>query len=62
MEAAMKECRKPHALAHSVAGAGLAFVVLALVPSLATSALLIGVVLVVAGIGWDLMVNKPGRK
>ena len=61
MNAMMKECAKPHALAHSVSGAGIGLVVLALVPALASYALILGVILVVGGIAWDFMSN-PAKK
>ncbi len=57
----MKECSKPHALAHSVSGAGFALLVLNFVPALANNALILGVVLVVGGIAWDFMSN-PAKK
>ena len=53
----MKECMKPHALAHSVTGAGVAFLVLYFVPSLLTYLLWGGVILLVLGIVWDYMTN-----
>lgn len=56
----MKECMKPHSLAHLVTGAGLGFLVIALVPALGANALIIGAVLAVAGIAWDFVVN-PGK-
>ena len=59
--ALMKECTKPHALAHSVSGAGVALLVLYFVPALASYALILGVVLVVGGIAWDFMSN-PAKK
>ena len=61
MNKMMKECMKPHALAHSVAGAGLALLVLHFVPSLMTYALWGGIVLLVVGVAWDFMSN-PGKK
>ncbi|MEK9208080.1 MAG: hypothetical protein AAB922_06340 [Patescibacteria group bacterium] len=59
--ALMKECTKPHALAHSVSGAGVALLVLYFVPVLASYALILGLVLVVGGIAWDFMSN-PAKK
>lgn len=55
INAMMKECTKPHAIAHSISGAGIALVILALVPSLVSYALILGVVLLVGGIIWDMM-------
>ncbi|HSX19408.1 MAG TPA: hypothetical protein VLE91_04765 [Candidatus Saccharimonadales bacterium] len=49
---------KPHALAHSVAGLGVGFILVHFVPTLVPNALMIGVVVLVAGIVFDLMVNK----
>lgn len=57
----MKECMKPHALAHSVAGAGVALLVLYFVPSLGQYLLVLGLILVVGAIAWDFMVN-PAKK
>mgnify|MGYP001608903476 FL=1 len=59
--ALMKEFTKPHALAHSVSGAGVALLVLYFVPALASYALILGLVLVVGGIAWDFMSN-PAKK
>lgn len=57
MDKMMKECMKPHALAHSVTGAGVALLVLYFVPSLTAYLLALGVVLVVGGAAWDFMSN-----
>ena len=61
LNAMMKECTKPHALSHSVSGAGIALLVLYFVPALANYALILGVVLVVGGMAWDMMSN-PAKK
>ena len=53
MNAMMKECTKPHALAHLVSGAGLGFLVLYYVPSLGANLLMLGLVLLVVGFVWD---------
>ena len=58
MEAMMKECMKPHALAHGVSGFGVAMLLVALVPSLAMYALVVGLVALVGGIVWDMMAQK----
>lgn len=58
MDKKMKECMKPHALAHSVMGVGLGLVLVVLVPSLVANALMLGIILVVAAIVFDMMVNK----
>lgn len=59
--AMLKECTKPHALAHSVTGAGVAFLVLYFVPALFAYLLVLGLVLLIGGIAWDMMVN-PAKK
>ena len=56
MEAKIKACTSPHALAHSLAGAGIGLILAALVPSLAT--VTIGVIVLVVAIGIDFAVNK----
>lgn len=61
MSGMMKECMKPHALAHSLAGAGLALLVLHFVPALTSSLLVLGLVLLVVGVVWDYMSN-PAKK
>jgi len=53
MNAMMKECTKPHALAHLVTGAGVGLLVLYFVPSLLSYLLVLGAVLLVGGILWD---------
>lgn len=58
MDKKLKECTKPHSLAHSLSGLGLGLILIALVPSLASSALTIGIIALVAGIAWDFAVNK----
>jgi len=62
MNAMMKECTKPHNLAHLVSGAGLALLVLYFVPALAVYTLVLGVVLLVGGVVWDMMVNPAAKK
>lgn len=54
----MKACTQPHALLHTLTGVGLGLVLVALVPSLVTNALMLGVVVVVVGIVGDMMVKK----
>ncbi|MBI3341793.1 hypothetical protein HY024_01590 [Candidatus Curtissbacteria bacterium] len=58
MNKMMKECMKPHSIAHSVEGAGVILIVSALIPAIAANALVVGVVLLIAGIAYDMMVNK----
>jgi hypothetical protein len=62
MNAMMKECSKPHALAHSVSGAGVALLVLYFVPSLLSYLLVLGLVLLVGGVVWDYMANPAMKK
>ncbi|MCL5435415.1 MAG: hypothetical protein M1405_03435 [Patescibacteria group bacterium] len=61
MNAMMKECFKPHSLAHSAIGAGVALLVLYFVPSLVSYLLVLGLVLLVGGVVWDFMSN-PAKK
>jgi hypothetical protein len=58
INAMMKECTKPHALAHSVSGAGIALLVLYFVPSLAVYTLALGVGLLVVGVVWDFLAQS----
>lgn len=58
MDKKLKECMKPHALAHSVSGLGVGLILVALVPSLVGNALMLGIIVLVAGIVFDFMVNK----
>lgn len=53
MNAMLKECTKPHTLAHWVSGAGIGFLVLYYVPSLGANLLMLGLVLLVVGFVWD---------
>jgi len=62
MDKMMKECMKPHALAHMVSGAGIALLVLYFVPSLLTYLLWGGVGLLVVGVAWDWMSNPATKK
>lgn len=61
MNAMFKECAKPHALVHSVTGAGIALLVLYFVPSLLSNLLVLGLVLFVGGFILEFFVN-PARK
>ena len=58
MDKKFKECMKPHPLAHLVSGAGVMLILVALVPALAANALILGVVILAAGVAYDFMVNK----
>lgn len=57
----MKECTKPHALAHSVSGAGVALLVLYFLPTLTPYLLVLGLILLVGGALWDFASN-PAKK
>lgn len=58
----MKECTRPHSLAHMVSGAGVALLVLYFVPSLLTYLLWGGVGLLVVGVAWDYISNPVAKK
>ncbi|HLC44511.1 MAG: hypothetical protein A2722_03285 [Candidatus Doudnabacteria bacterium RIFCSPHIGHO2_01_FULL_50_11] len=61
INAMFKECMKPHALIHYVAGAGIALLVLYFVPSLTANLLVLGVVLLIGAFVLEFFVN-PARK
>lgn len=58
LNAKMKECMKPHSLAHSVTGLGLGLILVAFIPALVSSALVLGVIVLIGGMAWDMAVNK----
>lgn len=58
MDKKFKECMKPHALAHLVAGAGVMLILVSIIPALAVNALILGIIILVAGVVYDYMVNK----
>lgn len=58
MDKKFKECMKPHYIAHSVSGLGVGLILVGLFPALATMALILGIVALVAGIIFDFSVNK----
>ena len=58
MDKKMKECMKPHALMHSLAGLGVGLILVALVPSLAGMGATLGIIVLVVAIVGDLAVNK----
>ena len=60
MEAMMKACTKPHAIAHMVSGAGLGILIVGLIPSLAANAATIGVIVLIAGVVYDFAAKKGG--
>lgn len=57
MNKIMKECSKPHALAHSVSGAGVALLVLYLLPTITPYILFLGLLFLVGGALWDFASN-----
>ncbi len=58
MDKKMKECMKPHALMHSLAGLGVGLILVSLIPALVANALMLGLVVLVVAIVGDFMVNK----
>lgn len=61
MKAMFKECMKPHALVHTMTGAGVAFLLLYFIPSLTANLLVFGIVLFAAAFILEFFVN-PARK
>jgi hypothetical protein len=57
----IKECTRPHALSHLVSGAGIALLVLYLLPTLMPYVLALGLILLIFGILWDFA-SIGGRK
>ena len=57
----MKECVKPHALAHLVTGAGLSLLVVYFLPTLIPYLLVMGLILLIGGVLWDLAANPAKR-
>ncbi len=59
MDKKLKECMKPHMLAHSVSGFGLGLVVANYVVGLqGNMGIWLGVALLAGGVLWDFSVNK----
>ena len=58
MAVMMKACTQPHALAHMVTGLGVGLLVVGLVPTLAASGVVLGIIVIVLGVLFDMMVNK----
>ena len=54
----MKECFTPHALVHSLAGLGVGLVLVGLMPNLAMSGVMYGIIVVVVAIVLDFMVQS----
>lgn len=58
MDAKMKACLTPHAMTHSLAGVGIGLLLAGLVSGLATQGVLLGIIVLVAAIAIDFVVNK----
>ncbi len=58
MDKMMKECFTPHALVHSLAGLGVGLVLVGLMPNLAMSGVMYGIIVVVVAIVLDFMVQS----
>lgn len=58
MDKKIKECMKPHALMHSLAGLGVGLILVNFIPALIANALMLGLVVLVVAIVGDFMVNK----
>lgn len=58
MDAMMKECTKPHALMHSLSGVGLGIIIAAVVANLSQTFLVMGIVILVAGVAGDYFVQQ----
>ena len=61
MKEMFKECMKPHALVHTIAGAGFGFLLLYFIPSLTAYLLVLGLVLFAIAFILEFFVN-PARK
>lgn len=54
----MKECFKKHPTLHLVTGVGVGLVLVALFPGLVPSALMLGVIAIVVGVGAELLTGQ----
>lgn len=54
----MKECLRPHPLLHSTAGLGIGLLLAGLVPGLASSGVILGILLIVVGVGGEFVMKK----
>ena len=61
MNAMFNECKKPHALVHTLTGVAVAFLLLYFVPGLIDKLLVLGIILFVAAFILEFFVN-PARK
>ncbi len=59
MDKKFKECMKPHYIAHSISGLGVGLILVGVVPAISGgTALVLGIVALVAGVIYDYSVNK----
>lgn len=61
MDKMMKECFKPHALVHSLAGLGVGLLLVGWMPNLAMNGVMYGLIVIVLAIVLDFMVQS-GKK
>lgn len=54
----MNECLKKHPMFHSLTGLGVGFILVALFPTLASNAMMLGVLAVVVGIGAEMFTGQ----
>ena len=54
----MKECFKKHPMLHLLTGIGIGLVLIALFPDLVSSALMVGIIAIVVGIGAELLTGQ----
>ncbi len=54
----MKECFKPHVVIHSISGLGVGLILVGLIPSLATQALLLGFIVLVGSVVYEMTMMK----
>lgn len=58
MESMMKECMKPHPLLHTLSGIGLGMLLVALFGISSNTAMILGVILLVAGVLGEFLTKK----
>ena len=54
----LKECWKPHSLAHTVFGIGLGVLLVGLFPALGAQALVVGIIVAIAALAYDYFMVK----
>ena len=54
----LKECWKPHPLAHTVFGIGLGVLLVGLFPALGAQALVVGIIVAIAALAYDYFMVK----